>query len=285
MIQLTPMPWLDVFLFTYATRFQDHPVEFIHAHEGMEFLYVHEGMGQLILNGRQYRIEPHMLLFYQPFQIHSFNMDIPYTRTLLKIKLPLDERFAALFPSIHAFISSLIHLQPEEQVFLLNERQDLELVSQFRLLDETLALTPQSDRRQHFYSFLAPFLSYLQTRIIAGSHLPGQPLQPRASRHIEIVMDWLEQHYQEPFQLEKLSSEIHLSASYLSRMFRSHTGNTITEYINKKRLEEASLLLLTTSLPVSQISRKVGYADVTYFCRIFKKRYGTVPLHYRTDHR
>lgn len=284
MIPLMPMPWLDVFLFAYAVRFHGQPVEFIHAHEGIEFLYVHEGMGQLILNGRPYRIEPRMLMFYQPYQIHSLNMDIPYTRTLLKIKLPLDERFAALFPSIHTFISSLVQMQPDEQVFLLNEKQDQELVGQFRLLHETLSLTPPSDRRQHFFSFLAPFLSYLQTRIIGSSPLMSPSLQPRASRHIELVLEWLEQHYQEQFQLEKLSSEVHLSPSYLSRMFRSHTGTTLTGYLNKKRLEEASLLLLTTALPVSQISLRVGYADVAYFCRIFKKRYGTAPLHYRMDH-
>ncbi|MDF2922483.1 MAG: transcriptional regulator, AraC family [Paenibacillaceae bacterium] len=281
MIQLTPMPWLDLFLFTHASRFLDHPVEFVHAHEGMEFLYVHEGMGQLILNGRQYRIEPRMLIFYQPFQIHSLNMDIPYTRTLIKIKLPLDERFSSLFPSMYDFISSLVKLKPDEQVFLLNEKQDAELVRQFSLFDETLSITPVSERRQHFFSFLAPFLSYLQTRIMAGSPPSGQPSHPRATGHIETVMNWLEQHYQEQFHLDKLSSEIHLSPSYLSRMFRSHTGTTITEYMNKIRLEEARLLLLTTSLPVSQISCKVGYADVAYFCRLFKQKYGIAPLHFR----
>lgn len=284
MVHLMPTPWLDLFLFTYAGRFLDHPVEYVHAHEGIEFLYVHEGMGQLILSGRQYRIKPRTLMYYQPYQIHSLNMDVPYTRTLIKVKLPLDRRFTQLFPAAHEFMSSLVHQQQEEQVFFLNDRQDSELIPQLRMFHETLSLTPPSEQNQHFFAFLPLFLSYLQTRIIPDAP-PGQLHQARINPHVETVLNWLEQHFQEHFQLGKLSAEVHLSPSYISRMFRSCTGHTITEYINKKRLEEARLLLLTTSLTVSQISAEIGYADTAYFCRSFKNKYGATPLHFRNSRR
>lgn len=284
MAQVSPMPWLDLFFLAYNKRELHRPVEYFHAHDGIEFLYIHEGTGQLVLNDRFYRIEPPTLIFYQPYQLHFLHMDFPYTRSILKMRLPLDDRFARLFPSLCHFLSDLVHHEPEQQVFRLEEGQDAELREQFRLFHETLTLSPKGERKEIFYSYCPSFLSYFKTRIYPMRQPAGQAFHPRATRHIEKVMKWIEEHFNEQFHLNELADEVHLSPSYLSRLFRKYTGSTLMEYISKRRLEEACLLLRTSHCTIGQVAQTSGFADTAYFCRSFKKRYGATPLQYRSAH-
>ena len=72
---------------------------------------------------------------------------------------------------------------------------------------------------------------------------------------------------------------------YIGKVFRSHTGVTIKEYMNEKRLREAEQLLIQSTLPVGEIAGKVGFNNVTYFNRLFKAAYGTTPGDYRRARR
>lgn len=282
MSRVNPLPWLKRFHLAHNVRETIRPREYFHAHDGIEFLYIHEGSGQLVLNDRYYRIEPPMLMFYQPFQEHFLHMDFPYARTVLKVRLQDSDRFARLFPTLHQFVATLAEQKLNDQVFRLDERQDADLRSLFGLFHETLKLMPEPERTEHFYGYWAQFLSYFKTRIYIQSVPTEQALPARSTRHIEKIMKWVEEHFIEEFQLNKLAEEVHLSPSYVSRLFRKTTGSTIMEYIGKRRLEEACLLLRTSTLPVSEIAQTSGFSDAAYFCRSFKKKYGATPLQYRS---
>ncbi|MEE1280071.1 MAG: AraC family transcriptional regulator [Oscillospiraceae bacterium] len=72
-----------------------------------------------------------------------------------------------------------------------------------------------------------------------------------------------------------------VSASYLSALFRRETGQTLTDYVNSKRVKLAMQLLKTTSLQVQTIAQHCGIFDIHYFSRIFKKYAGKSPKEYR----
>lgn len=81
--------------------------------------------------------------------------------------------------------------------------------------------------------------------------------------------------------LKNLSEMFHISAGYLSTLFKKETGITLTDYINKKRVEHAILLLNTTQLQIQVIASYCGVSDINYFTRIFKKFSGMTPKKYR----
>jgi two-component system response regulator YesN len=64
-------------------------------------------------------------------------------------------------------------------------------------------------------------------------------------------------------------------------LFRKETGENFLHYLTRIRMERARELLSGTSLPVSQISRQIGYNDPNYFIRIFKKETTLSPGQYR----
>ena len=74
---------------------------------------------------------------------------------------------------------------------------------------------------------------------------------------------------------------LNVNPSYLSTLFKKETGYTLTEYVNKKRIENAILLLNTTAMQIQEIAQYCGIPDVNYFTKIFKKQIGKTPKEYR----
>lgn len=76
---------------------------------------------------------------------------------------------------------------------------------------------------------------------------------------------------------------LNVNASYLSTLFKKETGTTLTDYVNKKRMENAVFLLNSTSMQIQNIAQYCGIPDVNYFTKIFKKYIGKTPKEYRGD--
>jgi len=72
-----------------------------------------------------------------------------------------------------------------------------------------------------------------------------------------------------------------INASYLSSLFRKETGQTITDYVNQKRMRMAMQLLGTTELQVQTVAQRCGIPDVNYFSKLFKKHAQRTPREYR----
>ena len=74
---------------------------------------------------------------------------------------------------------------------------------------------------------------------------------------------------------------LNVNPSYLSTLFKKETGLTLTEYINRKRIEHALLLLNSTDMQIQMIAQYCGITDVNYFTKTFKKIVGKTPKEYR----
>lgn len=81
--------------------------------------------------------------------------------------------------------------------------------------------------------------------------------------------------------LKTTAEYLQVNTSYLSNLFKKETGYTLTNYVNKKRMEHAAFLLSTTALSVSSIAQQCGILDDNYFTKLFKRQYQLTPSQYR----
>ncbi len=82
--------------------------------------------------------------------------------------------------------------------------------------------------------------------------------------------------------LKSMSSELHISESYLTRSIKKKAGMSFSEFLTKVRIESAiSLILLYSSLTSLEVSEKVGYKSQHYFCKVFKEYTGMTPTAYK----
>ena len=98
---------------------------------------------------------------------------------------------------------------------------------------------------------------------------------------VERVRNYIEEHYAEDLNLAELSGLVRANEFYLSHAFKKATGYSPKEYILRRRLGKAQCLLIYTTLPLTEISARVGYEDSNYFSRAFKKIIGVSPRLYR----
>ena len=79
------------------------------------------------------------------------------------------------------------------------------------------------------------------------------------------------------------AEQLNVNASYLSTLFKKEMGVTLTEYVNRQRVEHGIFLLNATDLLIQTIAQYCGMPDVNYFTKTFKKVTGKTPSEYRNQ--
>ena len=102
-------------------------------------------------------------------------------------------------------------------------------------------------------------------------------------RPILAITRYLQEHLSEDISLSVLAEEFHLSAQYISQLFKSEIGVNFLAYLTNIRMERAKKLLLSTALPIGEISEQLGFGDYRVFTKVFKKSEGVTPSQYRRD--
>lgn len=98
---------------------------------------------------------------------------------------------------------------------------------------------------------------------------------------IKKATEYIKDNYSKNIKLNSIAKFVHVNSSYLSRIFRKETGETITEVINRLRIEKAKELLSKNNIKTYEVASLVGIDDSTYFSQVFKKYAGMSPTEYK----
>jgi AraC-like DNA-binding protein len=270
------------FFFHYR-KVSQGPLQVFHSHKGMEFMFVHEGAGSIVLEQEKASIVPDMLLCFMPFQLHKLVVDprIPFVRSILIFNPPVLEPYLRVFP----LLQTQFHQLSENPLFphIMKPFQEAHLFQDS--LSDFHLMTLKSNYQQLPEYFAAFMIGFLQKIHLLA---PAQPLSATSKfgsalnhHHAHKIMKWIDEHFAEPFSLEMLSKELHLSAHHISHLFRNATGESISTYLTNRRIREVCYLLKTSSLPLRDIGRLVGMPNIPYLCTTFKRMMEMTPNKYR----
>lgn len=91
------------------------------------------------------------------------------------------------------------------------------------------------------------------------------------------ILEYLNNSYQNNIELKDCALKFHTSSSYISRLFRKYSSTSFISYLNEIRIKSAVKLLEETDISIKEVAFKVGYNNLNYFYRIFKKHTGVTP--------
>mgnify|MGYP004653983907 CR=1 FL=1 len=115
------------------------------------------------------------------------------------------------------------------------------------------------------------------------SKLPHSEIQDKNEPKdvINVIRKYIREHIGEELGRSELAALVYLNPDYLSHIFREKAGVSLVDFITAERMKKARELLRTTSIPIRDVALAVGYSNISYFSRQFKRSQGMTPLEFR----
>ncbi len=236
----------------------------LHALNCRILLYTRSGSGVLRLPKKTYKLLPGTLLYLDPSSLPLWEIglsDIAWKYTVFFIRgkeLPYYESLVsfstALLISIPSYSSVLTGLDN-----LVHAQTDASLRN--KLMD-------------------AGTLTNILTRVLIDG-LPFEKEQKKIPSYLIEIRQSLDNFFMNPFRLEDLEEQYHISKYRICREFSASFGLPPLKYLNKRRMEAAKNLLQTSDKLIHEIANEVGFENTNHFINLFKKETGLTPLVYR----
>ncbi|ETT73019.1 AraC family transcriptional regulator [Paenibacillus sp. FSL R7-277] len=142
---------------------------------------------------------------------------------------------------------------------------------------------------EEFYLLLRKKSQLSRQRIFQWAEKQIAALRAKASRQVEDshqkiaskVRTFIQEHLAEGISLQTVADHVKLHPVYLSKVYKTVSGETIGDYLYHTRMERAVHLLRSTDLKITEVSGQLGFLAPPHFIKIFKKHYGCTPQEYR----
>ncbi len=260
------------FLFTWkGTRTQ--VTESSHAHDYVEMAYVMSGDGKYRIEGEMYDIHEGDLLVFNPGVYHQAIFDP-------KAEVKATEFFIG-FADFSVKEGTKSWLELPNGGYIMHTTGELKQ-KMFKICSSMGA--ESAIRWDGRYFMLKSYLMQLLLLIIREEVEPPTPRNGYSFESVnkkyvvEQVVSYFEDHYSEKISLDTIAENTYMSPFYISRVFKSETGDTPIHHLIKIRLEKAMELLKSGEpLNIQEIAAKVGYDDAYHFSKLFKKHFGVSP--------
>ncbi len=160
------------------------------------------------------------------------------------------------------------------------------MIGNIRRSDSTLCEPPEMSRFQD--SFEEDFPEEMCKRMcsILDAHIKLliKNFSKKTSDHNPLVHNiqcYIEEFLYSDITVSKIAEAFSYSEKYIGRLFKATLGTSLREYINEGRLMRAGMLLSETNKSVTEIASQVGFESLSYFNRMFRRKYGKSPTSFR----
>ena len=109
---------------------------------------------------------------------------------------------------------------------------------------------------------------------------PGDDSYNDIRPEIQGVLNFVKNHYNEPITIQQVADSLYISPSYLMHLIKSNIGKTFNTFLLEYRMEKAKELLKNPGIQIQSVATQVGYSDVKYFNKLFKKYTSLTPSDY-----
>lgn len=254
----------------------------LHWHECLEIISVQDGYLELEIENKKYHYGAGDIAVINPNYLHSGTQFAPETK-LYCLMAEMDLFRSRYVETVEEnFINPLIEGKISFRPKISGDEYLNELVRKcyrhFNSAENGFQLMMKSLLFELMYRL---FRDYVQE-----NHMdPKKRFVPLARERVNIILNYVDEHYAEKIRLEDLVDVVHINKYYICKIFQQCTGKTLLNYVNAVRVQKAVEKLIATNDSVTQIAFAVGFQDINYFSRIFKSIMKVSPTDIRKKYR
>ena len=235
-----------------------------HWHEHLELLFFKEGGCSVTCGGKTFEAKENDLVVVNSNELHFFEKGGTgnYFCAIINPSFFADVDFENILISPHIsgdkFIKDCFNEMFMEN-YSMNEGYDMQIKGiVYRLMTHILR------------NYKAETLSQKEVSV-------------KKNRMIKIndILSYISEHYNSKITTSSLAQKFYLNEHYFCHFFKEATGQSPIGYINRLRTEKAAVLLKNTNLNITQTAMNVGFENLNYFTRVFKKYMGMTPREYK----
>lgn len=269
--------------FPYTTYLCSIPLDFttvpLHWHDELEIIYIKKGAGTIMVDLEAHQVSAGTLALILPGQLHSIRQyedcsmeyeNIIFHPNLLLSKQTDDCAKDYLLPLLSGALSLPTFLTPS----LKNYKEIASCIDGADEICKTYPKAYQFAVKSQLYRFF-----YLLFSTCADT--ARTPNMQSSLDKMKQIIKYIECNYMEKISIADISGELGISPSYFMKYFKNTMNTSFIDYLNEYRLTMASRLLLSSNSSILDIAGEVGFENLSYFNRLFKKRFGTTPSNYR----
>lgn len=262
--------------------FQDNLEKSVwHYHNSYEISFITEGTGKRIVADSIEDFQPGDLVFIGKNLPHVWIADREQPNLS---KRTLETVFLQFAPEILGGEQlSLPEFHSVSKALILSERglqitgNTLNEISKWML---QMPYMQGFERMIHFYMIMDLIGKSDDLIPLAGKEYMKTRFKP-GNKRIAVIHDYLMNHYKDDIDLKQLAGKVNMAEGSLCRFFKSSTGMTLFEYLNKIKIDFACKLLMDPELSVLEVCLDSGYNNLSHFNKQFGKNTGCSPTEYR----
>ena len=246
----------------------------VHWHKELEIIYIRKGPLHVSVASENYAGEAGSIFVINTGELHfmgSDDLDVEYYNFLFPLEFisflsndMLENEY--LFP-LRSGTCKIKTLFPQVSM-----QAAQEICEKITLLNEQNGFQKQIGTRILLLELL---------QLMIDSNMIIRDSSTNQANINKELLSYIQQNFCSQISLHELAACFHLSEKYISRYFKEQFQLTITQYITHLRLSKARHLLITTTLPITEIALQCGFSNVSYFIRTFKENFNQSPLRYR----
>lgn len=260
-----------------------HFYDKLHQHPEWQLTVILEGRGQLMVGDYLGRFQPGDVFLFSANMPHVFRSDPEYfdpngDKHSLGHTLFFD--FDALGKSVWEvaeFFPLQQWLQQTKGCYTLMAQTRDSVGEQLRAFDSKKGW----DRLMTTFGILRQLQDPSNLRLL-NRLTPMRDFTESEGKRMAQVMSFILAQSHRNVELQEVADVAIMTKEAFCRFFKERTGKTFTEYLNQIRIQQACKLLLETDLSISQIAFQVGFQNLSYFNRTFRKLGGSTPKAYRS---
>ncbi len=249
-------------------------------HDFWELVYVDKGSVAIRRDNEEIELQQGQVVFHRPNEFHSIrSLDSAPNFFVISFAssspaMTHFERYCAPLERVHkSFLSSIIK---EAEATYIIPKNDPDLRRLHRRPNALLG------GEQLIKTYLEQLLISLLRSMENAETAPHQPHWAVEEQPlVASLKDYLVTRCEDTVRVEEVCRAFGYSKSFLSRLFRQHTGETIAAFAAAKKMERAKELLRQDGLNIAQVSARLSFESPQYFARAFKRQFGMTPTEFK----